>query len=221
MLHKLLARKRPADSLQDVFAKRLNVNEQEREHGACNPVIVIPGVLGSKLVVEDRSRSVWGEWRPGFTDPASSEGAQLFGLPMAMGRHLNQLRGKSQVDGTLGKVRGSIAGLPVKITAYGDVMSAMGVESYAGTFVKKHREDAHSGAAAFEFSYDWRRSLDECALEFEAFVLRATRFLQVQRGSSEPIRFDVLAHSMGGLVLRYFLQYGGQLPAVATAPGHA
>jgi hypothetical protein len=33
----------------------------------------------------------------------------------------------------------------------------------------------------------------------------------VQRNTSEPIRFDVVAHSMGGLVLRYFLQYGGQL----------
>ena len=211
ILRKLLAHKQPAESLQEVVAERLSAHELERERVARNPVIVIPGVLGSKLVAEDRSRSVWGEWRPGFTDPASSEGAQLFGLPMVMGRPLDQLRGKSRVDGTLGKVHGSIAGLPVKITAYGDVMSAMGVESYAGTFVKNHREIPHSGAAAFEFSYDWRRSLDECALEFEAFVLRATRFLQVQRGSSEPIRFDVVAHSMGGLVLRYFLQYGGQL----------
>lgn len=210
-VRRIFARSRPRSTLQRALAERLQTHEQERAQGTRNPVIVIPGVLGSKLVAADTSRSVWGEWRPGFTDPASGEGAQLFGLPVALGTPLDQLHSKSRVAGTLGRVRGSIAGVPVKITAYGDVMSAMGVESYADTFKEDRSVAAHSGAAAFEFSYDWRRSLDECARDFEAFVLRATRFLQIQRGSSEPIRFDVVAHSMGGLVLRYFLQYGGQL----------
>jgi len=182
-----------------------------RDPTARNPVIVIPGVLGSKLVAEADSRSVWGEWRTGFSDPASGEGAQLLGLPIEYGTPLDELRGQSRVDGTLGKVSGYIAGMPVKITAYGDVMSAMGVESYADTF-RQHRGEAHaSEAAAFEFSYDWRRSLDECAADFAEFVARTSRFLQIQRGSSAPIRFDVVAHSMGGLVLRYFVQYGSQL----------
>lgn len=176
-----------------------------------NPVIVIPGVLGSKLVAEADSRSVWGEWRTGFSDPASGEGAQLLGLPIEYGTPLDELRGQSRVDGTLGKVRGYIAGMPVKITAYGDVMSAMGVESYSDTFRRDREKDSASEAAAFEFSYDWRRSLDECAADFAEFVARTSRFLQIQRRSSEPIRFDVVAHSMGGLVLRYFLQYGRQL----------
>lgn len=198
-------------SLRKLIGRRLRVHERAAGRGKRNPVIVIPGVLGSKLVAADNARSVWGEWRAGFTDPASGEGAQLFGLPMAFGKHLHQLHGMSRVDGTLGKVRGLIAGMPVKITAYGDVLSAMGVASYGDTYIRNRGESIRSGEAAFEFSYDWRRSLDECAVEFEAFVLRATRFLQVQRGSSAPIRFDVVAHSMGGLVLRYFLQYGGQL----------
>ena len=177
-----------------------------------NPVIVIPGVLGSKLVADSDSRAVWGEWkRRGFTDPGSEPGAQLFGLPMEIGTPLDRLASRSHAEGTLGTVRGSVAGVPVKITAYGSVLSAMGVESYADTFVKDRRQAARAGEAAFEFSYDWRRSLDESARELDAFVQRATRFLQVQRNSSAPIRFDVVAHSMGGLVLRYFLQYGGQL----------
>ena len=33
----------------------------------------------------------------------------------------------------------------------------------------------------------------------------------MQRQSTEPIRFNVVAHSMGGLLLRYFLQFGSQL----------
>jgi hypothetical protein len=90
---------------------------------------------------------------------------------------------------------------------------------FADTFVEDRREALRSETAAFEFGYDWRRSLDESAIAFEAFVHRATRFLQVQRNSVEPIRFDVVAHSMGGFVLRYFLQYGGQLlPYDGSAP---
>ena len=176
-----------------------------------NPVVVIPGVLGSRLVADADSASVWGEWRSDFVDPATGTGAELLGLPMRIGKPLDQLRSKSRVDGTLSAVRGSIVGMPVQINAYGSVLSAFGVESHADTFSTDREASAAAGAVAFEYSYDWRRSLDESAIEFEAFLERATRFLQVQRQSSDPIRFDVVAHSMGGLLLRYFLQYGGQL----------
>lgn len=197
----------------EVSAK--DVTDRERGlakvRSSVNPVIVIPGVLGSKLVSDLDAQSVWGEWIPGFTDPTSSEAAQLFGLPMEIGTPLDQLRSGSQVDGVLGIVRGSVVGVPLKVTAYGDVMSAMGVESFSDTFVENRSEALSNGAEAFEFSYDWRRSLDESAIALQAFIHRATRFLQVQRNSSEAIRFNIVAHSMGGLLLRYFLQYGGQL----------
>ena len=176
-----------------------------------NPVIVIPGVLGSRLVADADSASIWGEWRSGFKDPGSGSGAKLFGLPMALDEPLDELRSRSRVDGTLGIVRGTVVGVPVQITASGSVMSALGVESHADTFSAEREAPAAAGAAAFEYSYDWRRSLDESAIDFKAFLQRVTRFLQVQRQSTEPIRFDVVAHSMGGLLLRYFLQFGGQL----------
>ena len=174
-----------------------------------NPVVVIPGVLGSRLVADADSASVWAAWRPGATDPASGKGAELLGLPMEIGRPLDQLRNSSRADGTVRIVRGSVVGVPLTVNAYGSVLSAFGVESHTDTFAT-HRE-VTATAAAFEYSYDWRRSLDESAVDFEAFLQRATRFLQVQRQSSDPIRFDVVAHSMGGLLLRYFVQYGAQL----------
>jgi hypothetical protein len=59
---------------------------------------------------------------------------------------------------------------------------------FADTFVEDRREALRTGTAAFEFGYDWRRSLDESAIAFEAFVHRATRFLQVQRNSVRSCR---------------------------------
>jgi hypothetical protein len=190
---------------------RSNERAAADQHALPNPVVVIPGVLGSKLVADSDAAAVWGEWRPGFRDPGSDSGAQLFGLPMQIGTPLDQLRSSTHVAGTLALARGSVAGVPVEISVYSDAMSALGVESQVATFSGGRGSGPGPGGEAFEYSYDWRRSLDESAVDFEAFLQRATRFLQVQRKSGEPIRFNVVAHSMGGLLLRYFLQFGSQL----------
>lgn len=74
-------------------------------------------------------------------------------------------------------------------------------------------------ANAFEFSYDWRRSLDENAIRLGEYIRQVTRFVQLQRGSYAPVKFDIVAHSMGGLIARYYLQYGQQLlPAGDAKP---
>ena len=177
-----------------------------------NPVIVIPGVMGSNLVAMESSKSIWGD----FQGRDASQDMRLIGLPMKLGTPLDQLQSLSESDGTLGELKSTVAGMTVRLSFYGDVLSALGVGSYAGTSSarSKHIPDYHAGeptSVAFEFSYDWRRSLDESAAALQQFITQATRFLQLQRGNSDPVKFDIVAHSMGGLVLRYFLQYGGQL----------
>jgi hypothetical protein len=42
-----------------------------------NPVIVIPGILGSKLIDRDSRRMVWGAFDPESVDPTTPEGARL------------------------------------------------------------------------------------------------------------------------------------------------
>lgn len=176
-----------------------------------NPVIVIPGVMGSNLVAMESAKSIWGDFR----DRNDSDAMRLIGLPMKLGAPLDQLQSLSESDGALGEIKSRVAGMTVRLSFYGDVLGALGVGSYSSTHGvwSKHNSDYHaseSTSVAFEFSYDWRRSLDESAAELQQFITQATRFLQLQRGNSDRIKFDIVAHSMGGLVLRYFLQYGGQ-----------
>ena len=180
-----------------------------------NPVIVIPGVMGSKLVASESTRSLWGDFRKGAR-PDSSDDARLIALPMERGRPLHLLHSLSESDGTLGQIKSKVAGISIRLSFYSDVLSALGVGSYGGSHSvrSKHIPDYHreeGASVAFEFSYDWRRSLDESAARLQQFITQATRFIQLQLGNSDPIKFDIVAHSMGGLVLRYFLQYGGQL----------
>jgi len=48
-----------------------------------NPVILIPGILGSKLVDESSGAIVWGTFGFGNANPNNAEGTRLVALPMA------------------------------------------------------------------------------------------------------------------------------------------
>jgi len=73
----------------------------------------------------------------------------------------------------------------------------------------------------FQYAYDWRRDNVENARRLYRFMQEKKRFVQQRRaqdfgGQPEDyeVTFDVVAHSMGGLLLRYMLRYGDQdLPA--------
>ena len=53
------------------------------------------------------------------------------------------------------------------------------------------------------FAYDWRRDNVESARRL------AEKIAEIKRRTNEPdLRFDIIAHSMGGLIARYFAMYG-------------
>lgn len=64
-----------------------------------NPVIVIPGILGSRLVDGQTGRVVWGAFAGDYADPRTGEGARLVALPMAFGVPLEELHDGVVSDG--------------------------------------------------------------------------------------------------------------------------
>ena len=62
------------------------------------------------------------------------------------------------------------------------------------------------------FAYDWRRDLVESARRLDE-TLEA---LAEARGDPDT-RFNVVGHSMGGLIARYYLRYGTAEPADGRA----
>lgn len=180
-----------------------------------NPVIVIPGILGSRLVEDATGRIVWGAFTRGYADPSTGDGARLFAHPMGLDVPLSELRDGVRADGALDRLEVSLFGLPIVQAAYLQILTALGVGGYvdeslglAGTV---DYGDEHF--TCFQFDYDWRRDLSENAERFHAFLLERRAYvaeeMRVRFGIEDAaVRFDVVAHSMGGLLLRYYLRHG-------------
>src|SRR5262249_50642795 len=120
-----------------------------------NPVIVIPGIMGSRLVVKSQRRSIWGDFAQDHVRPTVAEDAQLLALPIGEGEPLDRLLGQGYADGSLADFRCKFAGIPLRRRVYGNVLAAMGVLGYVEPGDGGAAESV-GDAAAFEFDYDWR-----------------------------------------------------------------
>ena len=173
-----------------------------------NPVVVIHGFLGAKLGNAKSCEMVWGKFsaRP----PAAAELQQL-AHPMILGRPLREI---------------PTALVPLSILDEADVEVGMfnftfpGYRTAIDQLVKAGYVDANKPlpkdrkyADLFSFAYDWRRDLPETAERLHRFLLKKREELQKiyerEYGLKDyDVQFDIVAHSMGGLVARYYLMYG-------------
>ncbi|MEM1166287.1 MAG: hypothetical protein AAGI30_08355 [Planctomycetota bacterium] len=183
-------------------------NEPAQNIGADrNPVIVIPGVLGSKLEEPGTHRPIWGSFIYGAADADTAEGARLVALPMAQGAPLRELRDEvvpTEVLDTLTLDIALIRG--VELEAYAGILRTLAAGKYRDDQLQNQNEIDYAGVhyTCFQFAYDWRRDLSEQAARLHEHILDA-KSAQPEGGSD---KVDIVAHSMGGLLLRYYLRYG-------------
>ena len=189
-----------------------------------NPVIVIPGILGSKLEEPGLKTPVWGAFTYGAADPDRPEGARLVALPMAKHKPLSELRDSVVPTTVLDSVEIDVALLVrgLEIDAYDEIIKTLA----AGAYRDETIELAMSGPVnqgghftCFQYAYDWRRDIAEQAAALDERVRDAQAAAKEGFDLEEPPRVDIVAHSMGGLVLRYYLRYGTQpLPDDGSLP---
>lgn len=186
------------------------------------PVIVIPGILGTKLETSGDGTKVWGAFVRGAADADTPEGARLFALPMGEGVPLSDLRDDVVPTDVLDTVVvdiGILTGL--EIGAYVDILKSLAVGQYRDETLGQVGAIDYDGLhyTCFQFGYDWRRDIAEQAAVLEQRILSAKDAARTGRSlaADTPLKVDVVAHSMGGMVLRYFLRYGSQ-PLPETGP---
>ena len=202
-------------SLGEIYDDLAKLPDTER-----NPVIVIPGILGSRLVDEQTSEVVWGEMGPSGVSPLKTRSLTELALPMQSGVPLHQLHDQVKQDGPLDQITFRVAGIPIRVNAYAQVLATLGVGGYRdqhfqGSSRLNEVTYGNDHFTCFQFAYDWRRDISESAAQLAQYIEEKDAYTRQQYlekfGIENPnIKFDIVAHSMGGMVARYYLRYGNQ-----------
>jgi len=191
-----------------------------------NPVMLIPGLLGSKLLDQDSQANVWGVFSKKGTNPQTPEGVRLLALPMQPNEPLHQIRDKVVPYNTLDRMKGIFFGVPLQLRAYARILQTLGV----GGFRDQQRAEEElvdygtDHYTCFQFAYDWRRDISENARILHQYVLGRRKFVQEKIEENfgvkdYDVKINLIVHSMGGLLARYYLMYGDtDLPADGSVP---
>ena len=167
------------------------------------PVIIIPGILGSELVNSETGERVWINLSAAKTDGLS--------LPISPGLKEN----RDRLIATRIIERAKISNFLPEVSIYEALIQA--VERYGG-YTKGDWENPDTANGGLDkyyvFAYDWR--LDNVANAH--LLLSKIQDLKAKLGDDE-LRFNIIAHSMGGLIARYAAMYGNaDLPTDGLAP---
>lgn len=153
------------------------------------PLIVIPGVLGSRLVDSNTGALIWpGRW----TDILTSEYRELALEidPQTLEPLPSPLKPAGLTETALGR------------DFYGQLVRTL--ENYGGfERGKPGKPVTHKGRRYYIFAYDWRQDNVHTAKKLDSLIN------QIRQDYADPeLKVDIVAHSMGGLITRYYLRYG-------------
>ena len=198
-------------NLKRLYDKSAQYHEPDR-----NPVIVIPGILGSRLIDDNTGMTVWGAFRTDYADPKSEKGAQLIALPVAYGP-LDAPENQTNIrpDGVLENLDIELAGIPISIQAYAGILNTLGAGGYRDESLGLTSIDYGTDHfTCFQFDYDWRQDIPTNAARLQDFMDEKRKLVQQSYAKdydieSANVQFDIVAHSMGAVLSRYFARFGG------------
>jgi hypothetical protein len=170
-------------NLERIFA-------QSRGKTGKRPVIVIPGVLGTQLINSKTGEIVW---------PSAFRTTEEGSLPMTPDLPANR---DSVVPGKIIETL-RLARLLPEVYVYRDLLNAL--REYGGYREADWTNPGENGDrdAFYVFTYDWR--LDN--VDNARLLIKRIHDLK-EKLHRPDLRFNILAHSMGGLIARYGAMYG-------------
>ncbi len=175
---------------------------QARERKGKRPIIVIPGILGSELVDEKSGEVAW----------PSAVRSLAASLTLPLSPNLAANRDNLYPRKIISSVK--LARLVPEVYVYRGLLDAL--KQYGGYAEGDWNNPSPEGDrdTFYVFAYDWRRDNVESAREL------VQRLESLKRKLKRPdLKFNIVAHSMGGLIARYAAMYGDtDLPADSVAP---
>lgn len=169
------------------------------------PVVIVPGLLGSRLEDERNGRVVWGKMfslraltvHESVIQP-DYDGKDGLELPI---RSTDFQANRDHLVATGIMDQFTIVPHVAEVKAYARMLEAFEVCGYRPGEI----QSCGLGVNAAVFAYDWRRDIVENA------QLLAARIRDIQANAGDPAtRVDIVAHSMGGLIAEYYALYGDE-----------
>src|ERR687889_1396441 len=165
--------------------------ESARARRGKRPLIVIPGILGSRIVNRRTGEVVW----------PSAFRSDVDGLSLPTTPDLAANRDELVAERIVETAK--LAKLAPEVYVYHYLLRAL--TDYGG-YREGDWDDPPEGGdrdTFYVFAYDWRRDNVESA----RLLARRVEALKLKLGRPD-LRFNLVAHSMGGLVARYAAMYG-------------
>lgn len=194
-----------------------------RARARASTIVFIPGIMGSELHDSRDGHVVWGTF---WSGGAWEDTLRDLALPLAVDRQVSELRDSLVPGGELLVVDLALASGAIHARAYPGIFEGL-VKSLteSGTHHVPEAlsiEDAMAGRdPIIGFGYDWRRDIPSEVERLHQVVLAASE--ERRRRTGNP-RIDIVAHSMGTQLVRWYLQYGtapvptdGSLPELTWA----
>jgi pimeloyl-ACP methyl ester carboxylesterase len=155
------------------------------------PVIFIPGILGSRLVNRRTGETVWPDLRVDGDEIALPISSPVLA------------QNTDDVVATQVLEEAKVSALIPEISVYGPLLEAL--ERYGGYRRASFDAPPPGGDCdtLYVFPYDWRRDIVESARALGCMIEELKRRL-----GRPDLRFDIVTHSMGGLLARYYAMYG-------------
>ena len=167
----------------------VQIHQESAARPERNPVIFIHGFVGSKLRNCHTHESVWGRFmnavKRGKTDDLS--------LP------IDSLTITANRDDLVPyALYESVAG----VRFYGAILDAL---EQVGGYRLGDIDNPRPEDTLYVYIYDWRRDNAEAAIGLGRAIQQIKGRLKLP-----DLRFDIVAHSMGGMVAEYYLKYGNE-----------
>ena len=159
-----------------------------------NPIIIVPGILGSRLVDVKTKKTIWGSLKlkpVRFLSNHDNGVLPIDKLPLS--RNVDNVRSQGIVDELDAPLK------IIQFTVYKELLDMLTEMGYNLGDIKNPKPEND----LYIFDYDWRRDNTESA------ILLAKRIEGIKKVTGKPNqKFNLLCHSMGGLIGRYYMRYG-------------
>lgn len=170
-----------------------------------DPVIIIPGITGSDLVNSKTEKTVW------FTAGRAKDDDIRLPISPNLAANRDSLVTRDIIRGV------KLAGFLPEIEIYERLID--GLQKRGGYREAKWDDPGVNGYqdTFYVFPYDWRRD----NVESSRLLIQQIEDLKKKLGKPD-LKFNIIAHSMGGLISRYAAMYGNaDIPTGVPRPSWA